>query len=309
MAVPDYQTLMLPILRLLEDGSDWRTAQLRERLAEQFALSEEDITERIPSGGATRFTKNVDWSRHYLKRAGVLEAPSRAVSRLTERGRELLAENPERVDNAVLQQYEEFSDFRPGLRSAPRPVSTDGDDAPTSPVLAELNPDDALRENYRQYRAGVTDELRERVLEQSPEFFESLVIRLMERLGYAGEHGRAIRLGRSGDGGVDGVVSPDRLGLESVYLQAKRWESQTVGRPDVQGFSGSLDAYGATKGVFITTSSFSAEARAYVQSIQKTIVLIDGERLVELMYEVNLGVTTQDTLELKQVDSDFFNIE
>ena len=307
MAVPNYQTLMLPILRLLEDGADWKTADLRRSLVSDLGLSEEDVAERIPSGAATRFSKNVDWSRHYLKRAGVLEAPARAVSRITPRGRALLAERPDRVDVTTLERYPEFTDFRPSERGARAGVAAPSEAAPAPSAIGDLNPDDAVRENYLRHRAGVTDELLERILEQSADFFEVMVVRLMEALGYAGEHGRAIRLGRSGDGGVDGVISQDRLGLESVYVQAKRWDpKKSVGRPAVQAFSGSLDMYQATKGVFITTSSFSKDARDYVESIQKNIVLIDGERLVDLMYEVNLGVTTQDTIELKRIDSDFF---
>ena len=309
MAVPNYQELLLPILRLLADGDDWPTSDLRRALAEEFDLSQDDLRERIPSGTATRFAKNVDWSRHYLKRAGVLEAPARAIARITARGHELLGEGLERIDVAVLQRYPEFADFRP--KESPlvgAPASGDGSSEPRL-ALEHLNPEDAVREHYRRHRGRVTDELLEQVLEQSSDFFEVLVVRLMERLGYAGENGQAIHLGQSGDGGVDGVVSPDRLGLESVYLQAKRWNSKTVGRPDVQAFSGSLDMYGAAKGVFITTSSFSEDARQYVEKIQKTIILIDGERLVDLMYERNLGVSPLETIELKQLDSDFFNAD
>lgn len=309
MAVPNYQELMLPIVRLLADGRDWQTSDLRRALARELDLSGDDLRERIPSGTATRFAKNVDWSRHYLKRAGVLEAPGRAVARITPRGRELLDESPETVNVALLQRYREFTEFRSMERVESVPPASGDGAGRGRPKLDDLNPEDAVREHYRQHRGRVTDELLERVLEQSPDFFEVLVVRLMERLGYAGKDGRAIHLGRSGDGGVDGVVSPDRLGLESVYLQAKRWKDNTVGRPDVQAFSGSLDTYGAVKGVFITTSSFTSEAKQYVEGIQKTIILIDGGRLVDLMYEIDLGVSTQDTIELKQLDSDFFNAE
>lgn len=309
MAVPNYQELMLPILRLLADGRDWQTSDLREALATEFDLSEIDLRERIPSGTATRFAKNLDWSRHYLKRAGVLEAPKRAVARITRRGRELLDEDPASINVASLQRYREFNEFRQAEQAENTPPASGNKVDEARPTLDDLNPEDAVREHYRQHRGRVTDELLERILEQSSDFFEVLVVRLMERLGYAGKDGHAIRLGRSGDGGVDGVVSPDRLGLESVYLQAKKWKETTVGRPDVQAFSGSLDGYRAAKGVFITTSSFTKDAKEYVERIQKTIILIDGERLVDLMYEFGLGVSTQDTIELKQLDSDFFNAE
>ncbi|MYE46689.1 MAG: restriction endonuclease, partial [Chloroflexi bacterium] len=307
VAVPKYQELMLPILRLLEDGRDWRTSELRAALSEEFGLSQDDLRERIPSGTSTRFAKNVDWSRHYLKRAGVLEAPGRAIARITARGRELLSEEHEKVDVPLLQRYSEFTDFRSRERSAEATQTSEEESADEPPALDDLNPEDAVREHYRRHRDRVTDELLERVLEESSDFFEVLVVRLMEKLGYAGEDGQVIHLGRVGDGGVDGLISPDRLGLESVYLQAKRWDSTPVGRPAVQAFSGSLDMYRATKGVFITTSSFTKGAREYAETIQKTIILIDGGRLVDLMYEVDLGVTTQDTIELKQLDSDFFN--
>lgn len=307
MAVPSYQELMLPILRLIADGDEWQTSTLREALAEELELSEGDLRERIPSGTATRFAKNVDWSRHYLKRAGVLEAPKRAIARITPRGRELLDEGLASVDVGVLQRYSEFTDFRPldRLTDSSAASGTAPSEALTLPD--ELNPEDAVREHYLRHRRRVTDELLERILEQTDDFFEILVVRLMENLGYAGEDGRAIHLGKKKDGGVDGVVTPDRLGLESVYLQAKKWNTNTIGRPDVQAFSGSLDMFGASKGVFITTSSFTKDAEQYVEKIQKTIILIDGERLVDLMYEVGLGVSTQNTIEIKQLDSDFFN--
>ena len=309
MAVPNYQELMLPILRLLADGRDWPTSELRQVLAEELDLSQDDLRERIPSGTATRFAKNVDWSRHYLKRAGVLEAPGRAVARITPRGRELLDEGLGRIDVAALQRYPEFTDFRPKERALGATPASGERSGEVRPAPDDLNPEDAVREYYHRYRGRVTDELLERVLEQSDDFFEVLVVRLMEKLGYAGEDGQAIHLGKSGDGGVDGVVTPDRLGLESVYLQAKRWHLKPVGRPDVQAFSGSLDMYGAAKGVFITTSSFTKDAKEYAEKIQKTIILIDGERLVDLMYDIGLGVSTQDTFKLKQLDSDFFNSE
>ena len=209
---------MLPILRLLADGDDWRTANLREALAEELELSQEDLRERIPSGTATRFAKNLDWSRHYLKRAGVLEAPGRAIARITPRGRALLDEGLASIDVATLQRYPEFTDFRakePAVGAAPASGEGAGD---VRPVPDALNPEDAVREHYLQHRGRVTEELLERILEQSDDFFEVLVVRLMEKLGYAGEDGAAIHLGKSGDGGVDGVVTPDRLGLESVYL-------------------------------------------------------------------------------------------
>ena len=309
MPVPNYQELMLPILRRLADGDDWETSKLREILAKDLELSEEDLRERIPSGTATRFAKNLDWSRHYLKRARVLEAPRRAVARITPRGRELLDEGRIDIDVSVLQRYPEFTDFRSKERSPSSAPAGEVESDELRSAVEELNPEDAVREHYLRHRARVTDELLERILEQQDDFFEVLVVRLMENLGYAGEDGRAIHLGRSKDGGVDGVVTPDRLGLENVYLQAKKWGANSVGRPDVQAFSGSLDMYGASKGVFITTSSFTKDAEQYVERIQKTIILIDGERLVDLMYDVGLGVSTQDTIELKQLDSDFFNSE
>jgi len=301
--VPDYETLMLPLLELLADGRERTAAQCREQLADRLGLSTEDLAERIPSGD-NLFGSRLHWAATYLAKAGVLTRPRRGVAQLSERGRQLLSEAPVRVDTALLEErYEEMRSWRRvrGTRS--------GDQTPagvTPPTERDaLSPEEALAASYQQIRESIEADILDRAKGMPPERFEKLVLDLLLKLGYGGPFGSGVHSGRSGDGGVDGVIQQDKLGLELIYVQAKRWQG-SVGPSTVREFAGSLSARRARKGVIITTSSFTAEARRDAERMGDRIVLLDGSELASLMYEVGLGVTVASTYELKRPDSDYF---
>ena len=303
MPIPDYQTLMAPILHELADGQPRPLAEIRARVARRLDLPDDDLRELVPSGQKPLFHDRVSWAVSYMKQAEVLERPKRGVYELSPRGREVLDAHPDRVDNEVLLQFEEFRDFLD--RSSPK------DDGPVdAEPMGTETPEESLETAYRRLRGSIEAELLDQVKAASPEFFERLVVQLLVAMGYGGslkDAGRAI--GRSGDGGIDGIIKEDRLGLDVIHVQAKRWSDRTVGRPDLQAFAGSLEGVRARKGIFITTSSFSAEALDYVDRIDKRIVLVDGEELASFMYDFGIGVTPTAAYAVKRVDSDFFGEE
>jgi restriction system protein len=306
MTVPDYQSLMRPVLDLLSDGGDHPAPAIREAVADRVGLSEADRAELTPSGQKPLYHDRISWALSYLTQAGLLARPKRGVYKLTGRGQEVLARHAGRIDNSVLLQYQEFKDFL--SRSAPR----DGTALKKSAGSKgdEDTPDESLETAYRRLRAAIEAELLQQVKTASPAFFERLVVELLVAMGYGGslkDAGRAI--GRSGDGGIDGIIKEDRLGLDVIHVQAKRWDEKTVGRPDVQSFAGSLDGVRAKKGIFLTTSAFSKDAQDYVERIDKRIVLIDGSELVSLMYDYGIGVTPSAVYAVKRVDSDYFGEE
>lgn len=298
MAVPDFQSIMLPLLQATADGCEHGFGEAVERLATEFGLSDEERMETI-SSGQRRFNNRVGWSITHLAQSGLLQRTGRGRFRITERGRQVLAEQPARIDLKFLERFPEYREFKAKGKPPSGPAPKDDE--------ATLTPEEALAEGYERLRRDLAAVLLERVRQVSPAFFEQLVVELLVAMGYGGslqDAGRAV--GRTGDGGIDGVIKEDRLGLESVYIQAKRWEG-TVSRPQVQQFSGALDDKGARKGVFITTSRFSAEAKEYAErAAGKRIVLIDGEQLVHLMMEHGVGVTTVATYRLQKVDMDYF---
>lgn len=304
MPIPDYQTLMLPLLRLTRDGAEHPFREAVDQLADEFRLTDQERTELLPSGTAHVFGSRVGWARSYMKQAGLLEAPKRGIFRITPEGLRLLTTNPSKVDNNLLNQFESFRAFR-----------SRGKDSEGTPKVAivdassEQTPEDAMATAYQRVRKNLEAELLEQVKASSPAFFERLVVDLIVAMGYGGSRqdaGRAI--GRSGDGGIDGIIKEDRLGLDVIYLQAKRWEN-TVGRPDIQKFAGALQGQRASKGIFITTSSYSREALDYVNVIAAKIILIDGDMLTNLMVDHNVAVTRTGTYELKKVDADYFDGE
>lgn len=308
--IPDYQTAMLPLLRLTADGQERRFRDAVESLAEHFALSDDERAEMLPSGTAPLFDNRVGWARTYLKQAGLLESPKRGVLRITQRGRDLLARNPSAIDVELLDQYEEFRAFRTRRRdqhSEPHQSQTEA--ALQESTSEDQTPEDLLASAYRRLRKNLEIELLEQAKAASPAFFERLVIDLLVAMGYGGSRqdaGRAI--GKSGDGGIDGIIKEDRLGLDVIYVQAKRWEG-TVGRPEVQKFAGALQGHRANKGVFLTTSGYSREAIDYANIISSKIILIDGETLASLMIDHNVGVSTVGMYELKKLNSDYFEGE
>jgi restriction system protein len=301
MSVPDYQALMLPLLEAMADGRDWSVRDIRDTLAAALSLSEEDVRETI-SSGQRRFDNRLGWARTYLSQAGLLTSPARGHWRITSLGEVALKEHPERIDASYLRRFPAFVEF---LRRR-------ADEGGTGPggvqVLreGEKTPEEVLDETYHALRQSLADELLERIEKCSPSFFESVVIDLLLAMGYGGSRTDAARaVGRTGDGGVDGIISEDRLGLELLYVQAKRWEG-TVGRPVVQAFAGSLEGLRARKGILITTSQFSKEAHDYVRMIEKRIILIDGRRLAQLMIDAGVGVSVMSTYSICRVDMDYF---
>jgi restriction system protein len=302
MAVPDFQSLMMPLLRIAEDGQEHSLGEARDVLAAEFRLSESDREEPLPSGRQPKFSNRVAWAKSYLQQAGLLLSPRRGHFQISDRGREVLRAAPARIDIKFLEQYPEFVEFRtPKGDAAEIPAQ-----APSAQPEPET-PEEALDTAYLKLRIGLASELLSRVKAASPQLFERLVVELLLKMGYGGSRrdaGQAI--GRAGDEGIDGVISEDRLGLDVIYLQAKRWEG-TVGRPEIQRFVGALHGKRAKKGVFITTGTFSAEAAAYVDHIDPKVVLIDGRRLAGLMMDFDLAVNTAATYTLKRLDSDYFD--
>ena len=309
MAIPDYQALMLPLLRLASDGREHRFRDAVEQLASQARITDEERAELLPSGTAPLFDNRVGWARTYLKQVGLISSSKRGMFQITEAGRALLTENPRQIDVGLLDRYQAFREFR----SRRRDRREGGAEQETMVLQQQLNtdqtPEDALAAAYQKLRSNLEVDLLDQVKAATPAFFERLVIDLLVAMGYGGSRrdaGRAI--GRGGDGGIDGIIKEDKLGLDVIYVQAKRWEA-TVGRPEIQKFAGALQGQRANKGVFITTSDFSRDAEEYANAINSKIILIDGERLATLMVDHNVGVAGVGVYELKRVDSDYFEGE
>lgn len=304
MAVPDFQSLMLPVLRILKASHELSPAAIRAAAATEFGLSEDDLKELLPSGRQTTFVNRVAWALAYLKQAGIVESPRRGSYRITERGREVLATGPAKIDISFLQQYPEFQAFRSASSEVPH--------TPISMISAEpvaLTPDEQMRAGYARLRENLAGLLLERATQGSPKFFEGLVVDLLVAMGYGGSRADAAAVvGGSGDEGIDGIIKEDKLGLDTIYIQAKRWAT-TVGRPEIQRFAGALQGQRARKGVFITTSTFTSEAKAYVANLQTTIVLIDGPQLAQLMLDHGIGVSEADSFTLWRLDEDYFSDE
>lgn len=297
MPVPGFQDMTLPMLKLAADGTTWSLADARARLAIGFQLSTEEQEELLPSGKQSRYANRVAWAKVYLERGGLIASPARGKFAITQRGREVLQHPPERITIEFLGQYPEFQEFRSRSTNQAQEEQQQPDSV--------QSPEEALESAYLTIRQNLASEILARVKSCSPRFFEHLVVELLLQMGYGKAGGNGERVGQSGDEGIDGIISEDRLGLEMVYLQAKRWEG-TVGRPEIQKFVGALHGKRARKGVFITTGSFSAEAVSYVQHIDPRIALIDGAQLADFMIDVGVGVSSSRTLELKHIDSDFF---
>ncbi len=303
VTVPDYQSLMLPALRAVSDGRPYRIADIRAVISAELGLTEDDLAERIPSGQPV-FHSRVHWAVTYMAQAGLLRRPRRGAVELTDRGRDVLAANPLRVDNGVLAQYPEFLEFK--MRAA-RPERTTAIDSPTVVSSETTTPLEQLESAVEEANSAVSAELLQRIRERDPDFLERLVLKLLTAMGYGGKAGAAQHLGRSGDEGLDGVIRQDALGLDRVYVQAKRYAAESsIGRPDIQAFVGALHGAQADRGVFFATTRFTAEARDYAERVSARVVLIDGLQLADLMILHNVGVQDERTFTLKQVDEDFF---
>ena len=306
MAVPDYQSVMLPLLRFAgEKNDETSTGEAIEVLAKEFGLTDEDLKEMLQSGIQSTFLNRVGWASTYMKKAGLLEATRRGYYRITPRGQELLKKQPKAINVKLLKEYPEFLEFQQlkGTRSGDRESSSR---ATLDVTIA--TPSEALETAYENLRDELADELLARLKKLSPSFFERVVVELLVKMGYGGSRADAGKaIGKTADGGIDGIIKQDRLGLDVVYIQAKRWENNPVGRPDVMQFAGALQAQKANKGIFITTSRFTDDARSYVSQIGSKIVLIDGEQLTSLMIEHDVGVSTVSMYPVKKIDTDYFD--
>lgn len=301
MPIPDFQSIMRPLLEAHQDGQEHLNRDLVAQLADHFKLTLEERRKMLPSGGARFFDNRVGWAKSHISQAGLLSSPRRAVSVITERGLNILRSCPDRIDLRVLNEFEDYRDFR-NRRRAPdeQPGGTEEEGSNTQP------PEELLDNAYQKVRRQTEAELLSQIMENPPDFMERVVVDLVVRMGYGGSRKDAGEaLGRSGDEGIDGIIKEDPLGLDIIYLQAKRWAGP-VGRPEIQKFAGALQGQRAKKGIFITTSTFSTDATEYVSRIDSKIILIDGSQLTKLMFDHGIGVTTASTYEVKRVDSDYF---
>lgn len=301
---------MLPFLRDLAASGERTGQETLDALAAHFALTPEELAQRLPSGTQGLFTNRVAWAKSHLKGAGLVESPRRGVYRITDRGRAVLAENLPKLGVSYLARFPEYVAYRSGGRDSNDNNAASGRDetTPASPT-DDRTPDDLMEDGHGQLRAALVVDLRERIATMRPAAFEQLVVDLLIAMGYGGPQDDAgLVVGRGGDEGIDGVIREDHLGLDTIYIQAKRWQA-VVGRPEIQRFAGALQGQRARKGVFITTSGFTKDARAYIDSISTTIVLVDGPELAELMIDHGVGVSTVKRYEIKRVDSDYFSVE
>lgn len=300
MTVPDFQTIMLPLLKVAEDGQEHSGHEFLEQLSRYFELSDEDLNELLPSGKQTRFYNRVGWARTYLIKSRLLEMPRRSFYKITERGIDVLKSNPNRIDMNYLKRFPEYIEFKEKENEKEEKEQVED--------VEESTPEENLESAYQEIRDTLALEVLENVMSCSPAFFERLVVELLVAMGYGGSRRDAARaVGQTGDEGIDGIIDEDRLGLDTIYIQAKKW-ANSVGRPEIQKFVGALAGRRARKGIFITTSSFSSEAVRYASDIDPKVILIDGKRLAELMMDYNIGVNEVTTYKLKRIDSDYFTI-
>ena len=305
MSIPDYQSIMLPLLTFASSKkTEISTSEAAIVLGKEFRLTAKELNEMLPSGTQPTLDNRIGWAATYMKKAGLLETTRRGFYKITPRGEELLSKKPAKIDVQLLKQFKEFQDFQQlkGTRSKDK-----HEDAHVVFDNDSITPSEALEKAYENLRSELAAELLEKLKAAGASFFERVVVELLVKMGYGGSRSDAGKaVGRSGDGGIDGIIKEDKLGLDVVYIQAKKWGTNSVGSPDVMQFAGALQAQKATKGIFITTSRFTEDARKYVMQIGSKIVLIDGEQLAQLMIENDVGVSTVSLYPVKRIDSDYF---
>lgn len=297
--IPDFQTIMLPFLKTISDGKEYVTSDITNKLSSEFNLTPEERNQMLPCGAARAFANRVGWAKSYLKMAGLLEYPKRAMVRISDSGIGFLKSNPSEINLKILKTIPVFIESFNNTKEE----ETQGANEPHD---LTSTPEELLEGSYIAIRKNLSQELLQRIKSCSPAYFENLVVELLVKMGYGGsiqDAGQSI--GQTGDEGIDGIIKEDRLGLDIIYIQAKRWEN-VIGRPEIQKFVGALAGQGAKKGVFITTSKFTYEAKSYQPRNETKIVLIDGEKLADLMVDFNLAVTITNTFEIKRIDSDYF---
>lgn len=302
MAIPDFQSLMRPVLDVHADGGPHAAAEVRDRVAAALGVTEDDRKVMLPSGGQPLFSNRVAWAVTHLAQAALLERPARGITQITDRGQQVLRDHPQRVDMGILGGFPEYVEFR--NRTRERKGKQAARSAETGP--GDASPREAINDLIDDSHSAVAADLLARVIKQPPEFLEQLVLTLLNRMGYGGLEAPAEHLGGPGDQGLDGLIRLDKLGLDVVYVQAKRYTDRHVGRPEIQAFVGALHGAQASRGVFITTTRFSAEAKDYADRVNARLVLIDGPELANLMIEHTCGVVVEETFTLKQVDENFF---
>jgi restriction system protein len=303
MTIPDFQSIMLPVLKIAGDGQEHNQSEVKDVLALQFQLSDAERNEMLPSGRQARFSNRVAWSIVYLRKAGLIQNSKRGIFHITEDGLNLLKKDPSRINIKLLLQY-------PGIQEWHKPSRKNEDiDTAVAEATNQQTPEEVLEASYQELRRSLAQELLDKIIACSPKFFERLVVDLLVKMDYGGSRKDAGEvIGQSGDGGIDGIIKEDKLGLDSIYIQAKRWNG-TVGRPVVQAFAGSLEGQRAKKGIMISTSQFSQDAKDYVTRIEKKIILIDGEQLAQYMIDNNVGVAEMVNYSVKRIDLDYFDEE
>jgi restriction system protein len=302
--IPNYQSIMLPLLQFVSDKKEYNFREIVEGVAKALKLTEEEKNQKLLSGSQAIFDNRVGWARVYLKKAGLMEAPKRGYMIITDRGLSVLAKNPSEVNVKFLKQFPEFIDFI-------TPKKGNEEETLDEVLETDETPEELLELAYQKIRKSLAQDLINKVMQLPPAFFEKLVVELLVKMGYGGslkDAGEAI--GKSGDEGIDGTIKEDKLGLDIIYIQAKRWQpGNVIGRPEIHKFIGALAGQGAKKGIFITTSSFTKEATAYQPKNETKIVLIDGEQLSQLMIDYDLGVSITNKYEVKKIDHDYFGDE
>lgn len=305
MDIPDYQTVMLPILEITSDGTGHTFREIVEILSRKYELTDDQKKELLPSGTQAVFDNRIGWAKTYLKKAGLLQYPKRGSIQITERGKSVLSEKPPKLDAKYLKRFEEFNEFQN--------LSYQSNDSSATNIIEyqDKTPEEIMETAFQDLKKTLADEILEKIRNVEPSFFEKLVVELLVKMGYGGsikDAGKAI--GKSGDEGIDGTIKEDKLGLDIIYIQAKRWkDGNSVGRPELQKFVGALAGQGAKKGIFITASNFTKDALDYTPKNETKIIMIDGKQLAELMIEYNLGVSSQQTYEIKKLDNDYFGDE
>lgn len=300
MTIPDFQTIMLPFLQFSSDGKMHTFLEATDSLAKEFKLTPEEIDTLIPSG-QQRFANRVGWAKTHLKKAGLIDYPQRGHFQITQRGFNVLKETPETIDMKFLMKFPEFQEFR-------KVGQVDKGKEKAEDITEQLPPEESIEVAYQEIRAGLADDLLDYVLKCSPAFFEKLVVELLVSMGYGGSQENAARaVGRSGDDGIDGIIDEDKLGLDSIYIQAKRYQKDArIGAHFIRDFIGALQGCKATKGVFLTTAGFTKDALDFISKVQSRVVLIDGQKLANLMIDYGIGVSTRMNYEIKQLDTDYF---
>jgi restriction system protein len=303
MAVPDFQTIMLPVLKIVRQG-DCDASEVVNKISDEFKLSEEDRNQKIPSGGMPTIRNRVQWALTYLTKANLAERPKRGIFRITDLGEKTLSKNPTKIDMKYLEQFDGYLAFK---EKSGKKLNENNNHVKNDLLPSQETPEDLIGHAYESFEQSTKDEILELILKSSPLFFERLILDLFQAMNYGGRGGDASHVGRTGDGGIDGIINEDPLGLEKIYLQAKRYNvDNKISIDQIRSFAGALLDKRARKGIFVTTSSFVASAYEYANNSTHSIVLIDGEELTRLMYEYDVGVRTVQTIKLKKPDMDYF---